>query len=293
MFTVDKRGKVTISLGGVCSLGCKHCYVNSKDFEHQPGRDVDQVVQHVRGMQGVKCICVSGDIDPLLAPEENLSLLRQLAHDFTPVPVMFTTRLVPSEETYAEIRTLALRCLRRRQFLIPCVSLVTASYPNTIELPDKIPASSLRIEFVRRLASDNMPCFVALRPTFPFTIVGPNEIDCLIEALPRETAAVLGEVFLLDRSRQIPRRIGWDHFEDRVVVSEELTFIQQPAIWDKCFLSREVEYTRSVCNAHRLPYFLRSMSALEYLRLHWDENELAVRHPERLEELRDTTSIFP
>src|SRR5207244_3802583 len=146
-------------------------------------------------------------------PEANVTLMEKLARRYVAVPIMFTTRLVPSVETYAAIRTLAAECLRRRQPFIPCVSLVSFSYPNKIEKPDRVPPPSERLDLIRRFVADGIPCIVALRPTFPFTLVAPEEVTRLVDAFPSGTTAVLGEVFLVDKSRQLPSRMGWTGFE--------------------------------------------------------------------------------
>ena len=293
MFVVDKEGKITVSLGGVCALGCKHCYITSKDFRHQPRLQVDYVVDEVARFEGLKCICVSGDTDPLLEPEANVLLMEKLASLYKTVPIMFTTRLVPSLPTYSLIASLAAECLRRHQLFIPCVSLVTFSYPNTIERQDRVPASSERIGLIHQFVSDSIPCIVALRPTFPFSIVPPEEVNQLVGAFPAGTTAVLGEVFLIDGSRQLPSRMNWIGFEEHILTSARMTFLDQPSSWDKCYLEQEVEFVRSACHQRCLPYFLRSMSALDYLHSHWDYEHGCIQHSKHIYELQDRISICP
>ncbi|MBZ5503862.1 MAG: radical SAM protein [Acidobacteriia bacterium] len=292
MFTVDEFGKITISLGGVCSLGCKHCYITSKDFRHQPDLQIAEVVETVAQFKELRCICVSGDTDPLLRPEESVSLMEQLARLYPKVPVTFTTRLVPSKAVYEKILALAAECSHRRQLFIPCVSLVTFSYPNRIENAQRVPPSSERLKLVADFVTVGIPCIVALRPTFSFSLVPEAETTSLVKSLPHGVAAVLGEVFLVDKSRQLPMRLGWKGFEGYIVTSAPMTFISQPSAWDKCYLSKEVEFVRSACHAQGLPYFLRSMSAFSYLQAHWSFEEGCIKHS-KVDMFEDKISICP
>src|SRR4051794_37279502 len=100
MLKVDSEGKVTISTGGVCSLGCKHCYTLTSQFVHQPHMTPGQALEQLDKLNSsFSVICISGDTDSFEVKDEGLELLERVCSTHPKADVMFTTRLVPSDRT--------------------------------------------------------------------------------------------------------------------------------------------------------------------------------------------------
>lgn len=263
MFIVDEFGKATISLGGVCRLGCGHCYTMTRAFKHAPSWSVNDVMEWVHNhLHNIQIACVSGDTDPFLREQESIHLLRRLVDECPAIAIMFTTRLLPSASAMDAIVDMAGDMRHSERVFLACVSLVTYSYPNAIERADRVPSSAARLELIAQLANRGVQVVVALRPTFPFSVVPADEVERIIQTLDPEVIAVLGEVLLLDREGMIERRLGLAHEGVRIASEGQLTFLDQPASWRKLMPTVEVEFTKHVCNERGFPFYLRSASAV-------------------------------
>ncbi len=270
-FEVDGFGKVTVSLGGQCPLKCMHCYTTATQFMTTSRRTVGQVIEELKSLgDQFSTICISGDTDCFIRPALGLELIQQAAMSFPWTNIMFTSRLVPKEEIVHSIISLGQEMAKSRRLLIPCVSVVSYSYPNEVENPRIVPPTSARIDLLQRFTQGGLPCFLAMRPTFPFRVVPKSEVTSLVESAVGKAAVVLGEAFILDPAGEIASHLGLPLATDSELGSSPLTFLPQPGLWEKRLLTEETEFTRAVCEMHRLPYFLRSMSAVSYLVRYWD-----------------------
>ena len=267
MFKVDEYGKVTISLGGVCTLGCKHCYTTTKAFKHQLAMSSSNVMTRLQNMNvNFTTICISGDTDCFLDPDAGLDLIEKIVSAYTLETIMFTTRLIPSPQIIQRLIQLGEICRKRKQLFIPCVSVVSFSYPNSVELVRRVPSSQDRLAFLNHLSDAGLTCFLALRPTFPFSVVPKEEVVKIIDFVGSHPAAVLGEVLLVDNDNEIARRL---HLDSTMVAQSQkshMSFLEQHTLWTKCLLSEEVDFVREQCHSRGMPYFLRSMSAVNYLK---------------------------
>ena len=271
MLIADSNGKITISLGGRCTLGCRHCYTNTCGFVPQPIKSPVEAFEELQRYSNVvsgriSVICISGDIDCFLNPNNGITLLELVIENFKEETIMFTTRLVLSNSNIDRIKRLWRICSSRQQLLIPCISLITFTFPNDVENPSCVPTSIDRLIFLKKLASVGMICFLTLRPTFPFSIVSLEEIRQILEYIGSFTAAVLGEVFLLDENSEIETKLSIDKSIADTIESSRMTFIDQPAVWHKIYLRREHDEIKKLCHEYGLPYFLRSVSAVNYIK---------------------------
>jgi len=267
---VDEFGKVTVSLGGVCKLWCKHCYITARQFEHPKLRSVDSVIAELHEVRDLfKVICISGDTDCFLDEVAGLELIERVCSSFPTADVMFTSRLVQHGHVLERILATARDMARDGRLLVPCVSVVTWTYPNAIENPRLVPPTAERIAWLRDLAGQRMPCFLAIRPTFPFAVVLATEVEGMLDACAGAAACVLGEVFILDKGNKIATRLKLAVVDETATVST-LTFLDQPGLWEKRIYTEEIEFARKCSLERGMPYFMRSMSAMSYLREYWD-----------------------
>jgi DNA repair photolyase len=270
-FTVDRFGKITISLGGVCPLRCKHCYTTASQFRFArpiSSATVMELLKSVR--EPFKVICVSGDTDCFLNPEAGYELISKCADAYPSTDIMFTSRLVPPPHIRDSIIRLGRLMAGASRLLVPCISLVSMSYPNEIENPDLVPHPIVRLELLTSFAAGGLPCFLTLRPTFPFSLVGPTEVDELIRAAGNAPAAVLGEAYILGASRDAS--VGSLSFPGGIAVAPPtpLTFLPQPGLWQKIVFEEEAQFARSKSQQRGIRYFMRSMVAIRFLRQYWD-----------------------
>jgi DNA repair photolyase len=270
---VDSFGKITVSLGGACKLWCKHCYITAHQFQHPRKRAVESVIDELRALAGsFGVVCISGDTDCFLDEDAGWALIEGVCKAFPTIDVMFTSRLVPRPGIVARISELAAAMAEDARFLVPCVSAVTWSYPNKVENPRLVPSTAERVAFLRQFADQGIPCFLALRPTFPFSVVSRDEVEMLLAQCGNAPACVLGEAFILDTANDIAARLGLAFVTQDAVV-DPLTFLEQPGVWEKRIYADEIQFARERSHARGVPYFLRSMSAMRYLHEYWLLNQ--------------------
>jgi len=264
---VDSEGKITISLGGKCTLNCKHCYTNTSSFVHQPQISPKTASKLLQDCDAeFSTICVSGDIDCFLDPELGIELLTNIVENFETQNIMFTTRLIPQQNVIEKLIKLGEICTARKQLFIPCISLVSFNYPNVVENAKKVNSSIERLDFFKKLSNSGLPCFLTLRPTFPFSLVPFDEIEKILDYVDDSPAAVLGEVLLLDAKNEIAQKLAIVKSPEDQFEESKMTFIEQPIIWKKLYIKHEHRLIKEACNRRGLPFFLRSMSAVHYLK---------------------------
>jgi len=266
MLVVDEFGKVTVSLGGVCTLGCRHCYTMTSSFRHARPRSVAEVVKELGELETpFNTICVSGDTDCFLDEDQGVDLVERVAEEFGHADVLFTTRLVPSDACTARLVELGRVMRQQRRLLIPGISFVSLQFPNRVERARSIARPEHRLAFMETLHDEGLHCLAALRPTFPFSLVPQDQVDELLDQLVGRAGAVLGEVFILDPAGQLAKRLALpeEAGDDRL---SNLSFLDQPQRWRKRSYPDEVEYTRHACRQRGLSFFLRSGTALDHLR---------------------------
>jgi hypothetical protein len=138
-----------------------------------------------------------------------------------------------------------------------------------MEDADRVASTSERVELLRVLSLGRQPAVAALRPTFPFRVVSRREVSELIALCSSHAAVLLGEAFILDEDGEIATNVGAPTALDTDEISH-LTFLHQASTWRKRFLRDETSFASLVARAHNVPYFLRSISAVAFLRSYWD-----------------------
>lgn len=204
--------------------------------------------------------------------------------------IMFTTRLIPPKEIIKELIKIGNICNEREQLFVPCISVITYSYPNKIENGLLVPSTIERLNFFQTLISAGLPCFLTLRPTFPFEIVPLNEIVQILDYIKVTPAAVLGEVLLLDKSGILEKRLGID-VGQKACQESKLTFIDQPLEWKKMYCNKEHTSIKEECVRRGFPFFMRSMSAIQYLKKVYTYNGIINHQPQYFDD--EIYNIFP
>lgn len=268
---LDNTRKVTISLGGSCKLRCKHCYITASQFRYQRYRTVEDIAQELKEipLNHFDAICISGDTDPLLQPDKFTILLKKLANEFPSKHIMFTTRLVPEKRVFEKIKEVGRRIINNGRLFVPAVSLVTYSYPNTIEDKKKVPHTKQRLEFLNLLRDTGFTTLAALRPTFPFEIVPKKEVRMLVQSVQSVATSILGEIFILDQAGEIASQLQLPPPQQESFISP-MSFQNQESYWEKRSFTAEISFIKQICAEFQIPFFLRSMSAIRLFENFWD-----------------------
>jgi DNA repair photolyase len=268
-FVVDEFHKVTVSLGGRCPVGCRHCYTMTPQFIPEPSRRPTDVVNELLTLpEPFSIVCVSGDTDCFLDPEAGLQLIQLIAETFRESDVMFTTRLVPPAAITRDLIELGTVMGANQRLLVPGISLVSTQVPNAAETT-RVSSTPARLRLLAKFADGGLPCLLALRPTFPFSIVNRATVKELIQSAAPSVVAILGETFILDVGGRLAARfaIAPSMEGDR---ESRMSFLPQATLWRKRSFPEEVAFAREVSRSSGVPYFMRSGSAIEYLRMSWD-----------------------
>jgi hypothetical protein len=88
------------------------------------------------------------------------------------------------------------------------LELVSMRVPNFSETSHRVPSAESRLGLLGQFAEAGMACLLALRPTFPFGLVGRDDVRIMVQRAARNTSAVLGEVMLLDADGHLAARMG-------------------------------------------------------------------------------------
>jgi hypothetical protein len=91
----------------------------------------------------------------------------------------------------------------------------------------------------------------------------------LLQRSAPSATCILGEALLLDSGGALTARLALAP-TDPVDVTEPMTFMNQPVVWRKRLATEEVAFARITAEALGLPYFVRSISAMRYLKTYWD-----------------------
>lgn len=266
---VDAFGKLTVSLGGRCPLACKHCYTTVPSFRYDRKRGIGDVIDFVASSPSISVVCLSGDTDPMLRPHEVIELLHRLADDFPEIDLMYTTRLLLNPELSQELLDISNTMAKRNRLLMAAISLISYTFPNQIEDPRLVPSSADRLAALAWMADSLQPVALALRPTLPFGLVPKSELEAIFQHLDERVKIVLGEVLLLDALGNSASLLGLAEAEMNDVV-DQLSFINQGDKYRKRSFPDEEQYIRRLANDSGRFFFMRSITAVRFLKSYWD-----------------------
>jgi DNA repair photolyase len=249
-----------------CAYDCKFCYVNGP-FNRYAKRDVDEIFTWLSEHRGeYSIVYVSGDTDSFAPPRtaEALHLLRLLFR--LDVDVLFTTRHVFSGADRSELTDIANDFDQARRLLIACVSVSQLHHPALEPLP--IPSPRARLKQLADLKSRGITTALTIRPFIPAI---PSEEYAEIARLGAAHAdVVLGGDWYTDIDGFIETRTS-EALGERAVGSSgtsvgELDFTASSVSWNSYTHPAAHRAVRDVCSSAKVPLFMRSAPAVEWLR---------------------------
>lgn len=254
-----------LSKGKYCTYSCPFCYVGG-DFLSYASLPIDEIVEWVKGVrEPYDVIYVSCDTDSFAPPREAeaLALLHELAQ--VGVDLLFTTRAPLADTTVAHMGKIAESMAARGRLLIGCVSFAQLSVPH-LE-PHPIPAPRERLALLGALNAAGLQTVMALRPFLP--TVPLDDYRELVRLGAADTKVVLGGVWYHDRAGVLQGAVMRERQlepEEHEAVMRRMDFDSNEAEW-LVYEGAEVEATvRRACAAQRVPMFMRSRPAIEWLR---------------------------
>lgn len=264
-----RNRRLMLSLGALtkskyCTYSCPFCYVNSPDYLSFHTRSIDETTQWMAKRSKLfDLIYVSGDTDSFAPPrtEKGIELLDAISH--FDADLLFTTRALFQEKHYRKLAEIQKRLEDKGRLFIGCVSISQLNHPH-LE-PHPIPSPKSRIEQLGRLKEIGLISVLALRPFLP--VVTPSEYLEIIKQSKELINMVLGSVWYADKDGTFEKKVFQSEMvEDVEVVYDKMDCDVNEATW-KIFKHNEAESAvRDYCKSHNLPFFMRSMPGINWLR---------------------------
>lgn len=264
-----RDGRLMLSLGPLsakkyCTFSCPFCYVHSNRFPSYEPRPVSEIVDWIRRQsKPFDIVYVSGDTDSFAPPRtgQGIQLLEALT-EFK-VDILFTTRSVFSDSNLESLALIQRAQSQNDKMLIGCVS-ISQLHHSSLE-PKPIPSPAERIKQLGHFKSLNIISILAMRPFLP--VVPVEEYIELADSAKGFVDIVLGSNWFADQEGVLeskviqglrPRDFGVRH--------EKMDFYSSDATW-KVLEDEIVEKkVREFCDCHNLPFFMRSLPAVRWLR---------------------------
>ncbi len=146
--------------------------------------------------------------------------------------------------------------------LIASISISRLYSAKYIE-PNPIPGPEKRIEMLRKLKENGLYTILATRPFLP--IISSDEYIEIIRKSRNYVDAVLGEIWYADEKlvNDVCKDIDINKIQ---FVSKIMDFDNNNKVW-KCYEAKKiVEKVTQFCKENKIPFYMRSNAAIEYIR---------------------------
>jgi len=263
-----RENRALISLGPLsakkfCTYSCPFCYVHT-DFLSYGSLDRKKIVRWLSERRGdFDIVYVSGDTDSFAPPrtEEGIALLRDLLP--LDVDVMFTTRAVFTPSQLDSLESISSDLGSAGHYLFGCVSVVQLTFRH-IE-PPPIPPSEQRLAQLCAFKGRGIVAVLAGRPFLPN--VPANETVQIVRTVERCVDAVLGEVWYFDSAGILERQVFQGSTPPGFVyIGGRMDFDINDAKWNIYEGTETRESVEAFCRSAGIPFFMRSLPAIEWIR---------------------------
>jgi len=265
-----RDNRLMLSLGALsskkyCTFSCKFCYLRSEDFSSYISLPVPDIINWVRNLETpFDIIYVSGDTDTFAPPrtEQALDLLENLC-EFK-VDILFTTRAVFKDSHLLRLSEIQRVQSNNKKMLIGCVSITQLNHPH-LE-PKPIPSPQSRIEQLRKFKEIDLKSILAMRPFLP--IIPLEDYKQIIDYTKDHVDLILGSHWFADPKGKLEEDVFQGHMPtDSSFVYEKMDFDINDAFW-KVYKSESLEQgVREYCDLLKIPFFMRSKPAIDFLRM--------------------------
>jgi DNA repair photolyase len=265
-----RDGRVMVSLGPLtnkryCTYRCPFCYV-SANFKPYATMDIAAIVSWIKDIpeNDYDVIYVSGDTDSFAPPrtEQGLALLRAISE--IPGPdILFTTRALFSQGQIDELSNLREQLSLQQRRLFGCVSIAQWSMPHLEPRPIASPLQ--RAAQLGRFKDAGLISVLAMRPFLPN--VPREDYNHILESTVENVHVVLGEVWYADKEGFLESRVFRGEAPEGIEYSEStMPFDGNNATWRVYELPEIQRFAREWCEAHEIPFFMRSRPAIQWVR---------------------------
>ncbi len=196
-YKLDK-GRIVVSTGRPCPIGCSYCYTYSDDFVSFPRKTPEQIVSDLSTFANrIDLVQLGCDTELFLHQDEAIELIKGIAG--LDRDVSFATKMCLSDRTIDELAS-TYETMRRSAYHTPGTENYMAAFVSLIgletaqRLEPKAPSPERRIKTIKRLHQAGIPTYVFMRPLLP--IVSEEELDRLFEQTREHCDGyVVGELY--------------------------------------------------------------------------------------------------
>lgn len=262
------NNRVMVSLGPLtdkkyCPYSCAFCYVKSGFMKYMK-LEIDQIIEFLnKNKENYDIVYISGDTDSFAPPRTSkaIELIKTISENLD-VDITFTTRTTFNEDNLKELKNINDYMKSKDHKLIVSISISRLYSADYIE-PSPIPNPEERIEMLKKLKEIGLYTILATRPFLP--IIKPEEYIEIIRKSKDYIDVVLGETWYADKKliEDVCRDLDITKIE---FIEKTMDFDDNNKMW-KCYEAKEtVEKVSKFCKENKIPFFMRSHPAIDYIR---------------------------
>lgn len=260
--------RAMISLGPLtdkkyCPYSCAFCYVKS-GFTRYLRLEIDDIIEFLKkNKEKYDIVYISGDTDSFAPPrtDKAIELIKEVSENID-VDITFTTRTTFNEDSLKKLKNINDYMKNKNNKLIASISISRLYSASYIE-PYPIPSPEERIEMLKKLKGNGLYTMLATRPFLP--IISAEEYVEIIKKAKNYIDAVLGEIWYADDKLISDVCRDFD-IKGIQFVEKTMDFDNNNKLW-KCYEAKETsQKVNQFCKENRIPFYMRSKSAIEYIR---------------------------
>lgn len=262
------NNRAMISLGPLtnkkyCPYSCSFCYVKSGFMKYMK-LEIEDIIEFLKKNRDLyNIVYISGDTDSFAPPrtEKAIELIKRISESIE-VDITFITRAIFNDDNLNELKKINdfMKC--RNYKLIASISISRLYSAKYLE-PYPIPSPEERIEILKKLKDKGLYTILATRPFLP--MIHPNEYIEIIKKSKDYVDAVLGEIWYADE--KLIKEVCNDCDIQKIDFTEKtMDFDNNNKVW-KCYKAKDtVEEVTKYCKENKIPFYMRSYPAIEYIR---------------------------
>jgi DNA repair photolyase len=262
--------RAMISLGPLtpskhCPYSCLFCYVPN-GFLQYSSLEISDICNYLNNKDAFEIIYISGDTDSFAPPrlEKGLELLERLADEFEK-DILITTRTSMDIKVIERLMKIAKVLLKKNKKLFVCISISSPDDNRKIE-PLPIPTVASRINTLSLLKENGLCSILAMRPFLP--IYCSDDYFKLIDSLAHSVDLILGEVWYHDLDKTMWTKLtGKSIIYKGVSCKTIMRFCGNNMEWEAWNDPQMEKDISNYCKSLNIPFFMRSSSAIEHLKL--------------------------
>lgn len=253
------KERVLVSFGGLCPMGCKHCFAH--DVQTENFNDIEEIVRSIDG-KDFDVIYVSHNYENFFDAKQGISLCEELYSTYKK-DICVTTRCVLSGADLQRIKKLNEVMSANNNSLTFCISIPALDSYKIMENVEYVLTPQARIDFAKLLKKIGIRSLITIRPLFPNHIVPSDEIKKIVDLAGNDVDGFLtGGLVVTDN---IIQRLGIDK-EFLSFISDEKTEYLNGIDGDFLHVdvNKEIDELQQYCIYKKVPFFRHSMEALNY-----------------------------